>query len=241
MRQMPRIPPDRAGPGDRPARTPRRRRVAVASTPLSAIRSPRFLTVVLALAGLGLPPVEAQQGFGPAHEARQGFWASVGAGQGGTWLRCGICGEERDAGGLAGYARAGATVSDRLLVGADLTYWRRDDNDLLEQSGGLAGAAYWYPKPASGYYLKFGLGYAWYRAAEDEIALTAGLLTAVSGAGYEMRVNPRLSLVPFVNLLVTAKGDLLREDTRNGGFTATRAADDLSALSLQIGFGITRH
>jgi hypothetical protein len=56
-----------------------------------------------------------------------------------------------------------------------------------------------------------------------------------------MRVNPRISLVPFINLLISAKGDLLREDTRNGGFTASRVADDLSQLALQVGFGITRH
>jgi hypothetical protein len=48
------------------------------------------------------------------------------------------------------------------------------------------------------------------------------------------------ALVPLRTLL-TAKGCLLREDTRNGGFTATRVADDLSQLTLQVDFGTTRH
>lgn len=193
------------------------------------------------LAFLILASPLSAQGFGPPAASRQGFWVGGGLGQGATWLRCEVCDDERQAGGLTGYARAGATISDRLLLGGDLTYWRRSEDDVLEQATGFAGAAYWYPNERHGYYLKLGLGYTWYRAAEDEIALTSGLVTAVSGAGYEMRVNPRISLVPFVNLLITTKGNLLREDTRDGGFSASRVADDLSQISIQLGFGITRH
>jgi len=213
------------------------------AAPLSTNSPAEFLAAVviwLVAFILLVSPLQGQ-GFGPPAASRQGFWAGLGLGQGGTWLRCEVCDGDRSEGGLTGYARAGTTVSDRLLVGADLTYWRRNEEEVLEQATGFAGAAYWYPNPRHGYYLKFGLGYSWYRAAEDEIALTSGLLTAVSGAGYEMRVNPRVSLVPFVNLSITSKGKLLREDTRNGGFSATRVADDLSQLSVQVGFGITRH
>ncbi len=215
----------------------------VGLTPLSTGTPSEFLAalVLWVLAFIVLASPLHSQGFGPASAARTGLWASLGVGQGGTWLRCSVCDGGRQSGGLTGYARAGTTVSERLLVGADLTYWRRNDQSVLEQATTLAGAAYWYPKPERGYYLKFGLGYSWYSASEDDIALTTGLMTAVSGAGYEMRVNPRISLVPFINLLISAKGDLLREDTRNGGFTASRVADDLSQLSLQVGFGITRH
>ena len=218
-------------------------RARVEPMPLSTAQASRICTVLLGalLALTLLAETLPAQGFGPASSSRQGFWASLGAGQGGTWLRCGVCADDRKAGGLTGHARAGTTVSDRLLVGVDLTYWRRDEDDILEQATGLAGAAYWYPRPEHGYYLKLGLGYSWYRAAEGDIALTTGLMTAVFGAGYEMRVNHRISLVPFINLLITAKGDLLREDARNGGFTASRVAADLSQLALQVGFGITRH
>jgi hypothetical protein len=51
----------------------------------------------------------------------------------------------------------------------------------------------------------------------------------------------RWALVPLLNRLMPTTGRLLREDARNGGFTATRVADDLSQLSLQVGFGTTRH
>jgi hypothetical protein len=215
----------------------------VAATPLST-NSPAEFLAALVLWGLAFAllasPLQGQ-GFGAPSASRQGIWAGVGLGQGATWLRCDVCDGERSEGGITGYGRVGTTLSDRLLVGADLTYWRRSEDDVLEQSTGLAGAAYWYPNTRHGYYLKFGLGYSWYRAAEEEIALTARLLTAVSGAGYEMRVNPRLSLVPFINLLITTQGNLLREDTRNGRFSATRVADDLRQMSVQVGFGITRH
>jgi hypothetical protein len=200
-----------------------------------------WAAVLLVITLLLLATPLRAQGFGPAADSRQGLWGSLGLGQGGVWLRCGVCDDDRKAGGLTGYLRGGTTVSERLLIGVDATYWRRNEEDVLEQATGLTGAAYWYPKPRHGYYLKFGLGYSWYRGTDEQIALTSGLLSAVSGAGYEMRVNPRVSLVPFLNLVMTAKGRLLREDTRNGGFTATRVADDLSQLSVQVGFGITRH
>jgi len=195
----------------------------------------------IGVALLGLVGELRAQGFGPASESRRGFWVSGGVGQGYSELRCQICDADKPTSGLAAHVRAGGTYSERLLLGGDVIYWRRTEGDILEQTAGVAGTGYWYPKPEHGYYLKFGLGLSWYRAAEDELALTARLLTAVAGAGYEMRVNPRISMVPFLNLSMTAKGDLLREDTRNGGFTASRVADDLGLLTLQIGFGITRH
>lgn len=197
--------------------------------------------LLLLLVCLALPPVVSAQGFGPASASRRGLWFGAGAGQGFTDLRCGICDGEKETGGMTGYLRLGGTASERLLLGADVTHWRRKDGDILEHATGVAGAGYWYPDPRHGYYLKLGLGYSLYRAGEDDIALTARLLTAVTGIGYEMRVNPAVSLVPFVNVVLTAKGNMLREDTRNGGFTASRVADDLGLLSLQIGFGFTRH
>lgn len=216
---------------------------AVEAAPLCTNQPARFCTLMAGtiLWLLGTAPAVPAQGFGPAAESRRGFWVSGGAGQGFTTLRCAICADERESGGLAGHLRAGGTMSERLLVGGDVSYWRRKDEGILEQARGVAATGYWYPDPRHGYFVKFGLGYTWYRAAEEDIALTARLLSAVSGAGYEMRVNPRMSLVPFVNLMMTAKGDMLREDTRNGGFTATRVADDLGLLSLHVGFGITRH
>lgn len=243
MIQPPRISRGHPAGAARRARPPAAVAGPVGPAPLSANTPAEFLAaiVVWLLAFLILASPLRAQGFGPPADSRQGFWVGAGLGQGATWLRCAVCADDRKSGGLAGYGRAGATINDRLLLGGDLTYWRRNDEEVLEQSTGLAGAAYWYPNERHGYYLKFGLGYSWYRAAQDEIALTAGVLTAVSGAGYEMRVNPRISLVPFLNLLITAKGDLLREDTRNGGFSASRVADDLSQIAIQLGFGITRH
>lgn len=191
---------------------------------------------------LGLMPGAADaQGFGPAAASRSGSWIGLGAGHGLTALRCGICESDRGQSGLGGYVRAGGTYSERLLLGGEATHWRRSEGDVQESTSGLTATGFWYPDPAHGYYLRFGAGLTWYRAAEDDIALTAQLLSLVSGVGYEMRVNPGVSLVPFANVMVTAQGDMLRVDTRNGGYSATRVTDDLGLLSLQIGIGITRH
>jgi hypothetical protein len=228
------------------ASSPRRVSAPVAPLPLCRDQSSRIRTVgarvLLALSLLGLiPGASAAQGFGPAAASRSGSWIGLGAGHGLTALRCGICESDRGQSGLGGYVRAGGTFSERLLLGGEATHWRRSEGDVQERTSGLTATGYWYPDPQHGYYLRFGAGLTWYRAAEDDIALTAQLLSLVSGVGYEMRVNHRVSLVPFANVMVTAQGDMLRVDTRNGGYTATRVTDDLGLLSLHIGIGITRH
>lgn len=183
------------------------------------------------------------QGFGTAAQSRQGFWMGAGLGQGYTDLACGICGGERETGGLSGYLRAGGTVSEKLLIGGEFTAWRRSQEDLGELLGTLSASAWWYPKPQHGWYLKLGAGLARFRASEseDEEHLVSQNFALLVGSGYEMRVNPVLSIVPYVNLAATPSGNLNREITRDGGYSASRVASDARLLVIQVGIGVTRH
>lgn len=240
-----RIVPDLAGrtpPAGAQARQFGRRSVRVEAAP----RRESMLFRICTLFGcggmlLGLArPVQAQ-GFGPADQSRRGFWYSLGVGQGYTDLACGICGGERENGGLSGYARAGGTVTRAFLLGGEVSAWRRSQGELREHMEAVSAAAFWYPHPAHGWYVKFGLGYAMYRANEGDEHLAAKIFSGGLGTGYEMRVSPVLSIAPFVNLMATPSGNLNREVTEGGGYHADRVADDLKLLVVQFGIGVTRH
>jgi len=183
----------------------------------------------------------AAQGFGSAAASRQGFWFGGGLGQGYTDLWCGICAGERENGGLSGYLRAGGTLTRSFLLGGELNAWRRSQNDLSEHAEVLTLTGYWYPKPEHGWFVKFGLGATNYRASDGDDHLSARIFAGTAGTGYEMRVSPILSIVPFLNLTATPNGNLNREDTGDGGFSADRVATDLKVFVIQFGIGITRH
>lgn len=218
----------------------RSRSVALLRRPDPALS--RILTMLTCTAMWLLATTSVRaQGFGPAEQSRRGFWVSGGLGQGFTDLSCGICGGDRETGGLSGYVRAGGTVSGKLLVGGELAAWRRSQNDLGETLGALSVNGYWYPKPQHGWYMKLGVGIARYRASEDEEALVSQNFALSLGTGYEMRVNPLLSIVPFLNITATPSGNMNREITNDGGFSASRVADDVRLLVIQVGIGITRH
>lgn len=197
----------------------------------------------LACAMLSLAPITSvtAQGFGSAAASRQGFWVGGGLGQGYTDLWCGICAGERENGGLSGYVRAGGTLTRSFLLGGELTAWRRGQNDLTEHAEVLTLTGYWYPKPEHGWFVKFGLGATNYRASDGDDHLSARIFAGTAGTGYEMRVSPVLSIVPFLNLTATPNGNLNRENTGDGGFSAERVATDLKLFVIQFGIGITRH
>ena len=188
----------------------------------------------------GASPVSAQ-GFGSAAASRHGFWYGGGLGQGYTDLWCGICAGERENGGISGYARAGGTLTRSFLLGAELNLWRRSNGELNEHVEVLTATGYWYPKPEHGWFVKFGLGLSNYKANEGDDHLAARIFAGTAGTGYEMRVNPVLSIVPYLNLVATPNGNLNRESTNDGGFSSERVASDLKVFVLQFGVGITRH
>ena len=201
----------------------------------------RLTALLAACVMLGTATPARAQGFGSAAAARHGFWYGGGLGQGYTDLWCGICAGERENGGISGYARAGGTLTRSFLLGAELNLWRRSTGELSEHAEVLTATGYWYPKPEHGWFVKFGLGMSNYRANEGDDHLAARIFAGTAGTGYEMRVNPVLSIVPFLSLVATPNGNLNRENTGDGGFSSERVATDLKVFQLQFGVGITRH
>jgi len=214
----------------------------VAPVPLLSFSTLLLWGAFVALVLLMIAPAAQAQGFGPVSTARQGFWFGGGVGQGHTYMSCGICGGDRETGGMSGYFRAGGTVTPRLLVGGELDGWRRRSGEVGEYFASVAAVGYLYPSAAHGWFLRLGVGYGRYRAAEDDEALVTGLPVLQVGTGYEVRVNQVLSIVPFVSLLATPNGNLNREiSSSDGGFRADRVATDLNLYGVSFGIGITRH
>lgn len=173
--------------------------------------------VVLTLATLAFVPstVDAQR-----PQTRDGFFIGFGLGWGS--LGCSECDGEREA-GYSGYLKLGGTVSEKLLLGFESNGWYKDENGVTLSQGNLSGVAYLYPEPASGFFLKGGLGWSTLDLSisglgsetETGFGFTAGL-------GYDARVGSNFSLTPYANLVV-------------GSF------DGVSTNVLQAGLGLTWH
>ncbi len=66
-------------------------------------------------------------------------------------------------------------------------------------------------------------------------------LALVLGAGYEVRLNPRLSVVPYLNAMGTSSGALWLETRDEVSFARLKLPTGGHALLFQIGVGIPRH
>lgn len=180
--------------------------------------------------------------------ARQGLWFGAGLGAGSTSIHCQICEGTLGSRGTAGYARMGTTINGRLLVGAELNGWLRGSEEGNQRVVSLTGNGYWYPNPRHGYYFKGGFGLARYKQwatdrNNDQVStgISTGGLTGQVGAGYEMRVNPRMSFVPYLNLVGTAQGALSTERNDGTHFERNKLPNRANVLMLQLGLGVTWH
>lgn len=81
-----------------------------------------------------------------------------------------------------------------------------------------------------------------WRAWEEDEAVVSQALAISVGAGYEVRVNPVLSVVPFVTVLGSASGALWAEAwEQDVSFRRDRLPASGHAVLVQVGIGITRH
>jgi hypothetical protein len=180
--------------------------------------------------------------------ARQGTWFGVGLGAGAASLACRICDGEQGSRGTSGYLRVGTTLNGRLLLGAEANAWMRSDQTGNQRLIALTGNGYWYPNPRHGYYFKGGFGISAYKQwvdDENNDELTTGLagggFTGHVGTGYEIRVNPRMSFVPYLNLVASAGGSLYTERDDGTSYERNRLPNKANVVLLQLGLGVTWH
>lgn len=175
-----------------------------------------------------------------AADSRKGFWMGAGLGTGAGSMHCGICEHEREQ-GTSGYLRAGTTINRKLLLGVEASGWQRTGDTGKRRLVSLTGGFWWYPNERHGYYLHGGAGLSQWRASQDNDAVTSKAVALVAGVGYEVRVNPELSIVPFLNALGSSSGALWLENKDAVSFERRKLPSGGHALLFQIGLGITRH
>lgn len=134
---------------------------------------------------------------------RRGFWLGLGVGAGG---------ESYDVTNGPGYSslfyqptvslRAGGTIGSHLRLGGEVLSWIDDQGDRVRSLSSVLLLAQFYPIRTAGLYLKGGLGIG--RDAvdfDDGFNLSDTGFAGLVGAGYELRVAPRVYLNPVVDFV----------------------------------------
>lgn len=191
------------------------------------MRSP--LLAGLATALLLLPPATASAQRAAAHH---GVWVGAGVGLGSAKLSCDVCRTGRS-GGTAAYLRAGATITQSVLVGLEATGWYRSKDDIDQLLGSLQAVVLLYPRKASGFYLKTGLGISQFSAKDNQDEVSSQALSMQFGLGYEVAMGRNMSIVPYANFLGSTGADVR--------FNNTVAGLSANTSLLQFGVGLTLH
>jgi hypothetical protein len=173
--------------------------------------------LALAVVCLVVRPAAAQH-----PQIRTGFWISGGLGYGSLDIGCDGCESPRES-GLTALLAMGGTLRPGLLLGAELEAWRKEVEGVDLTFGHLSGVAYWYPRPATGFFLKGGAGVGNLTADAGPLGDSSdGGIALHAGVGYDIRVGRNLSLTPaagifWVNL------------------------DEASGNAIQVGVSVTGH
>ncbi len=140
-----------------------------------------------------------------AQSSRDGFFIGFGFGVGSLGIED-LDGREN---GVSGYFKLGGALNEKVLLGAESNAWVKNETDrgttATVTSSSLSAVAYVYPNPASGFYLKGGVGLAridleasgfgvTFSDGENGTALTAGV-------GYDIGFGGRFALTPFANFV----------------------------------------
>ncbi len=145
---------------------------------------------VLVLCGAGT--VSAQH-----PQTREGFWIGFGFGYGSRHESCDGCGSATD-GGVSSFLKLGGTLSKSVLLGGSVNAWSKSESGLTETLGNVTASVYYYPAPASGFFVTGGLGLSEYRLSDGGSETSTGWGFTL-GAGYDIRVGRNISLTPVTN------------------------------------------
>jgi hypothetical protein len=150
--------------------------------------------VLTALAVVALAPVAAAQGH---PQSRDGFWIGFGLGYGSLSYSCSGCSGSE--GALSGYLKLGGTLSPKILIGGETNGWVKSENGTTVSAGNASAALYFYPAPASGLFLRGGIGVATLSATNGGTTGSQSGFGLTFGLGYDVRVGTNMSITPVAN------------------------------------------
>ena len=168
-------------------------------------------------------------------QTREGFWIGFGFGYGSSDLKSPTLdslGATAREGGATGFVKLGGTLSKSVLLGGEVNAWVKSEGGATFTIGNVSAAAYFYPAPQTGFFLKGGVGYGSVRFSNSGSATASGF-GFVAGVGYDIRVGGNISLTPVANFYFGSDGDM----TENG----TKVFSSVKHNVLDFGLGITFH
>src|SRR5215210_482500 len=146
-----------------------------------------------------LTAVLATSAFAQQAQTRQGLWVGGGMGYGSLGLSCEGCSDIDREGGVSGFAKIGGTLRQNILLGVEMNGWTKSEGTGRVTMGNMSGAAYWYPMPTQGLFIKAGAGYSNLRADDGVTSANDGGFGVLAGVGYDVRVGRKLSITPVAN------------------------------------------
>lgn len=161
----------------------------------------RSMSALLLSVLLAWPTVaRAQETTGAQEALHQGFWIGFGLG-GGTNFADFADGVRA---GPGGYLRMGGTLSQRVLLGGEISGWGRDIQGSTFTESGMMATIMFYPM-GRGVFVKGGAGFAgWSTSASvgsTSTTTTATGFAGTVGAGYEVQIGGNLFLTPNIDFL----------------------------------------
>lgn len=164
---------------------------------------PAALAMFLAL---GAPALWAQH-----PQVRDGFWIGFGLGYGRFDPSCTGCSPNSES-SFTGHLRLGGTLRPDVLLGGDIVTWTKSEGGTDDVGGNVTAATYYYPMVRSGFFVKGGVGIAFFSTSPNNSGAStdgAGVGFTI-GAGYDLRVGRNISITPVGNFLFGSVGDLQR-------------------------------
>jgi hypothetical protein len=144
--------------------------------------------------------VEAQ-----SRHRHEGFWVGFGLG-GGVNTADNVAEGKR--GGAAAYVRLGGTLSQKWLLGGELSIWGRQDDTFLGDNtisltrSNATLTAMFFPSDKGGLFLKGGLGGANVEYEAGGVKVSEQGVGTTLGFGYDVRLGRNLYLTPNFDLLI---------------------------------------
>lgn len=159
---------------------------------------------LIALSAVACLAAASAASAGSHPQEREGFWAGIGLGVGSAEVTCDDCGPSSRETSAVLSIRLGGTLNERLLLGIESNTWLKEQDGVTVTLANVAATLTLYPQPASGFFIKGGVGFSAvineFREGSTTVTLDPGYgLGLIAGAGYDFRVKKNLSITPAVN------------------------------------------